>query len=79
MRQINHAGRELDPNYNAVWRGDNNITFKSIGIEVEAEEAQDRTQAQYNAVKELNCNLSRKYKIKKNHVLTHQQVAESMF
>ena len=79
LRQINHAWRELDPNYNAVWRGDKNITFKSIGIEVEAKGWEDWNEAQYSAVKELNCNLWWKYKIKKNHVLTHQQVATSIF
>jgi hypothetical protein len=79
LRQINHAWRSKDPNFNAIRAGNKNITFESIGIEVEALWWEDWTLAEYTTVKELICNLWRKYKIKKNHVLTHQQVATSIF
>ncbi len=81
----NHAGnrRETDGKFKgkfkhndpASWDGDEEVSYKAIGIEVEANGGEEWNDKQYEAVKRLVYWLGSEYGIKKRNVLMHNQVA----
>jgi len=84
--KLNHAGRPGNKR-KASWNGDENISYHSIGIEVEAfggkenpktgqmEGVEEWEGPQYTAVKRLVHWLGKKYDLKKRDVVAHRQVA----
>jgi len=76
FRQLNHAGFWTTWSW-AIWSNDKNISYKSLGIEVEASGGERWNEKEYEAVKKLISYLWRKYKISKKNVLAHSQVAFS--
>jgi len=67
-----HAGK-------SKWNGVDDLNTNSIGIEVVAENGEDWTPAQYEAVKQLVAWLGGYYGLCKNDVLMHKQVAVGKF
>lgn len=76
FRKLNHAGVWMT-GCGAIWDWDKEITYESIGIEVEALGGERWNAKEYEAVKKLISYLGWKYKIHKKDVLTHSQVAFS--
>jgi hypothetical protein len=65
-----------------MWNGDGDITFKSIGIEVETEEKRENmkwSDEQYKAVEKLVHWIGSRHKIPAAHVLAHSQIAYSKY
>jgi hypothetical protein len=78
----NHSGYQAKAKTPAMWNGDGNISFKSIGIEVETPSKGNGdvslwTDQQYEAVKNLVHWIGSRHKMPAAHVLTHSQVAYS--
>lgn len=75
----NHAGnRRTDGVISetpASWDGDEEMSYKAIGIEVVANPGEEWNDEQYEAVKKLTHWLGSEYGIKKRNVLMHNQVA----
>lgn len=59
------------------WDGQKDLNFKSIGIEVVADERQEWSEAQFKAMKNLVHWLGGYYGLPKSSVLTHSQIAYS--
>lgn len=76
FRQLNHAWFGITGS-GAVWSGNKNITYASIGIEVEALGGEEWNAKEYAAVKKLISYLWWKYTIQKKDVLAHSQIAFS--
>lgn len=76
---INHAGVGRKSSKGACWRGDTNISYHSVGIEVCQPDGHEWNSAQYEAVRKLVHFLGAKYGIRKRNVLGHYQVACSRF
>lgn len=75
--QIDHIGKDDNKDSHASWNHDWFVTCKTIGIEVCAYPAQERTDAQYTSVKTLLWYLWEKYHLQQKDILTHTMVAFS--
>ena len=76
---LNHAGRTEDTTAQARWNGDDEISKKSIGIEVVAQKGEEWNAEQYDAIKRLVHLMGSIYKIDAKNVLTHSQVAMATY
>ncbi len=85
---VNHAGcKVVHKKTPAGWNGDMAVTFKSIGIEVETGDPNDKdptdndplwNDEQYDTVNKLVHWIGARHKIPAAHVLTHSQIAYSI-
>lgn len=80
LKQLNHSGYAWDKkDYQASWNWDGEITYHSIGIEVEALWGKRWNEKQYASVKKLLSYLSFTHKIHKQDVITHSHNSYSAF
>lgn len=76
---FDNAGRWSNSRAKALWNSDEDISARSIGIEVATNPGEEWSTEQYEAVKKLIYALGEKYKLQTKNILTHSQVACSIY
>lgn len=78
-RACNHAGHMRSKSAKGIWNGDANVTYHSIGIEVETGMMEEWNDAQYRSAKELVSWLGDHFELPQANIITHSQMAASQF